>query len=128
MNQDEFNALLEKAQESIRGAELLFNDSLFGFSASRSYYAMFYIAEALLLSKDLSFSKHAAVIAAFGEHFSKTGVLDKKFHRFLLDASEIRETGDYDVTEDVPEEAAKVLIAQSKEFLKVSKEYLQRFI
>ena len=127
MNKEEINALLEKAKESIKGAVVLLNEDLYGFSASRAYYAMFYIAEALLLACDLTFSKHSAVIAAFGEHFSKTGILDKKFHRYLLDASEVRETGDYEVTEEVPEEAANALIKQAEEFLEASRKYLEQY-
>ena len=36
---------------------------------------MFSYAEALLLTKGLSFSKHSAVIENFGKHFIKTGLL-----------------------------------------------------
>lgn len=126
MNKKEVKALLGKARDSIRGAKVLFADGLYGFSAARSYYAMFYVAEALLLTKDLSFSKHSAVIAAFGEHFSKTGILDKKFHRYLLDSSEVRETGDYEITEEVPKEAAEEIIKHAEEFSTASENYLKK--
>jgi uncharacterized protein (UPF0332 family) len=33
---------------------------------------MFYVAQAFLAGEGLSFSKHSAVIAAFGQHFAKT--------------------------------------------------------
>lgn len=104
---------------------MLLEEGLYGFSASRAYYSMFYIAEAFLLSKNLSFSKHSGVIAAFGEHFSKSEIIDKKFHRFLIDASEVRETGDYEVTEEVPKEAAEELLKQAKEFLLIAENYLK---
>jgi uncharacterized protein (UPF0332 family) len=42
-------------------------------AASRAYYAMFSAARALLLSQGLDFSSHSAVIAAFGQHFAKSG-------------------------------------------------------
>ena len=71
--------LLAQAQDSVNAATLLADAGYAGFSASRSYYAMFYIAEALLLGLDLSFSKHSAVIAAFGLHFSKTGLVPGEF-------------------------------------------------
>ncbi len=63
---EEIDALLKMADKSIRGARLLFEDGLYGFAVSRSYYAMFYLATAVLLTKDLNFSKHKAVVAAFG--------------------------------------------------------------
>ncbi len=55
-------ALLRKAAESLRAAELLATNELFDFAASRAYYTMFYVAEAFLLNKGLTFSSHAAVI------------------------------------------------------------------
>jgi uncharacterized protein (UPF0332 family) len=51
-------ALLRKAHSSLHAAKLLAAEKLFDFSVSRAYYTMFYVAEALLLGRDLSFSKH----------------------------------------------------------------------
>lgn len=51
---------------------------------------MFYVAEALLNEKKLSFSKHGNIHAAYGEHFAKTKVLDPKFHRWLIDSFDKR--------------------------------------
>ena len=76
--------LLAKAAESIKAAELLLQAKQAEFAASRAYYAMFYIAEALLYEKGLKFKKHSAVHSAFGEKFSKTGILDAKFHKTLV--------------------------------------------
>lgn len=60
------NDLLDKAERSLAAAEHLLLEGFPEFAAGRSYYAMFYATEALLLSRDLSFSKHSAVITAFG--------------------------------------------------------------
>ena len=49
-------SFLQMAKESLEVAEDLFKSKHYGFSASRSYYSMFYSAEAVLLTKDLSFS------------------------------------------------------------------------
>jgi uncharacterized protein (UPF0332 family) len=56
---------------------------------------MFYAAQALLLDRELSFSSHSAVIGAFGREYAKTAVLDPKFHRYLIDAQDFRNLGDY---------------------------------
>jgi uncharacterized protein (UPF0332 family) len=87
--------LLKKAYESLEAAESLLRDGFFDFSASRSYYAMFYTTEAVLLTKNLSFSKHTAVIAGFGKEFIKTGVFPQILHRYLADAFDLRQLGDY---------------------------------
>jgi len=39
---------------------------------------MFYSAEAILLTNDLKAPSHKGVISLFGEHFIKTGKLDKE--------------------------------------------------
>ena len=46
--------LLEEARDSIAAARLLLDGGFPGYAASRAYYAMFYVAEALL--EELSFS------------------------------------------------------------------------
>lgn len=124
MNKTEVDNLFAKAKQSIEAAELLYKDGYWDFSASRSYYAMFYSLEALFLFRDISFSKHSAVISAFGKEFIKTGILDKKFHKYVLEAFDIRNIGDYGVMNSVFEEQAKELIANSKELL----EEIQQFV
>ncbi len=44
--------LIKKAEEDIRIAELIYKKGSYRISVSRGYYAMFYIAEALLLTKN----------------------------------------------------------------------------
>ena len=70
---------MEESRRSIEAAELLASKGFCGYAAARAYFAMFYVAEAMLLEKDMSFSRHSAVIAAFGQHFAKTGDA-RKFH------------------------------------------------
>ena len=51
----EVRALLEKAKRSQKAATKLFKHGDADFAASRAYYSLFYTAEALLLSRGLSF-------------------------------------------------------------------------
>ena len=57
----EQKSLLDKAERSIEAAQSLTDQGFHDFAISRGYYAMFYIAEALLDNEGLSFSSHAAV-------------------------------------------------------------------
>ena len=68
---DEQRELLLKAQQSLEAAKLLLANNFPDYATSRAYYSMFYIAEAFLEGEELSFSKHSAVIAAFGREFAK---------------------------------------------------------
>ncbi len=64
---EEVEKLIKKGHRSLEVAKEIFNDGHYDFAVSRAYYAVFYLAEAALLSKGLSFSKHSGVIAAFNQ-------------------------------------------------------------
>ena len=114
---EEIRDLLGKSAQSRDAALLLLQDDYVDFAASRAYYAMFYAIEALLLSKDLCFSKHSAVISAFGKEFIKTGLLDVRFHRSVMDAFDVRNAGDYGSMHAVCEEKARQINAEADELL-----------
>ena len=71
--------LLAKAESSLQAAKLLLEGEFYDAVVSRTYYAMFYVAEAFLLTQELSFTKHTAVISKFGERFAKTGLVPGNF-------------------------------------------------
>lgn len=109
--------LLEKARRAIHAAETLLQQGDVDFAAGRAYYAMFYTAEALLTAKGLGARKHGGVHALFGEHFTKTGLIDAKFHRFLLDAFDRRIQADYGFDAVVSRVEVIGMIEQAREFL-----------
>jgi uncharacterized protein (UPF0332 family) len=114
---EEQRRLLEQARQSLDAAKLLEEAGYHGFAASRAYYAMFYAAEALLLGKGLSFSKHDAVQAAFGEHFVKTGMVEASLHRALIRAMAVRHAGDYGGAESVTPEGAEDQLERAQGFV-----------
>ncbi len=110
MNGAEVKELLEKARQSAEAANVLWQNGFADFSASRSYYAMFYSIEALFLHQDRSFSSHKAVISAFGREFIKTGIFPATFHQYILEAFDLRNTGDYGSMYAIEEKKAQELI------------------
>jgi uncharacterized protein (UPF0332 family) len=88
----EIQALLLRATESVAAARGLLRDGYPDFAASRAYYAMLYVAEALLAHLGQSYSSHAAAIGAYGREYAKTGKLDARFHRWLIEAQNLRGT------------------------------------
>jgi uncharacterized protein (UPF0332 family) len=121
---DEQKYLLIKAERSLNAAKELNNKNYPEFATSRAYYAMFYIAEALLLNENLSFSSHAAVISALGKYLVKTNKISTKYHRYLIDAQDQRNRGDYDVNPNLTKEDADKLIVQAEEILDFANQYL----
>lgn len=122
----EIKRLLDYADESHQAAKVLIKSGFIGFSAAQSYYTMFYLTEALLLSKGLKFSSHSAVIAAYGKEFSKTNLLDPKFHRRLIVAEERREDGHYGASQNISDEDALESFQWAEEFMQAVKEYLEK--
>lgn len=122
----EVQAFIVKAQDSLAASRLLAANGLYDFAASRAYYTMFYIAEAFLWNKGLSFSSHAAVVSAFGREIAKPQIVPVQFHRYLLDAQDKRTQADYEIDADVkltPEDIQQ-LIEQSEQFIQMAESIL----
>ena len=124
MNENQL-LLINKAQESLKAAEILLKEKLYAFSVSRAYYSMFYVAEVFLLENDLNFSKHSAVISAFGQNYAKTGKVPTKFHKYLIKWEIVRTRADYDTHTVTTEEEAQEAIINAKEFIDFAKEYFK---
>ena len=117
--------LLDKAIDTIEGAEILLDHGKTDLAAGRAYYALFYIAEALLNEKGLQFSKHGDVIGAYGKEFSKTKLLDQKFHRWLRTGFDTRLISDYQVDTNIEAAIAADMTNQAREFLEAAQAYLE---
>jgi uncharacterized protein (UPF0332 family) len=122
---EQYQIILDKARESLAAARLLKEQGFLDFAASRAYYAMFYAAEALLLQRDLSFSSHAAVIAAYGKEYSKTNELPTKFHTYLIAAENFRSQGDYSFSSGVAKNNVQSALEWASEFLEAATVYLE---
>jgi len=120
----EAQSLLDRSRDNIRACEYLIDQGFYAIVASRAYYAIFYATEALLINAGLHFSSHGAVHAAFGQHFVKTGRVDPKFHRYVLDAFRSRQTADYDALPEVSKASAQEMLTQAREFLSMAEQAL----
>ena len=116
----EQHALLNKAQRSLAAAQNLIEQGFYDFAVSRAYYAMFYVAEALLDQEGLSFSSHAAVVSAFGQYLARPGKVPTDFHRHLIDAQAQRTRADYDPAPDLSQLDATRLVSQARAFLTIA--------
>ena len=112
--------LLQQAQDSLNAAKWLMKGEYPGYAAARAYYAMFYIAEAFLEGDRLSFSRHSAVIAAFGRVFAKQKRVPVEFHRYLIEAQAVRHSGDYGERQAVNFDQAQVQIDRAEDFLQLA--------
>ncbi|HHT9120586.1 MAG TPA: HEPN domain-containing protein [Candidatus Hypogeohydataceae bacterium YC41] len=119
-------SLIERARKYLKSSETLLKEEDYESSVSRAYYAMFYSAEAALLTKNLSFSSHKGVISAFGEHFIKTNILPKEMGKELNRAFEKRQLGDYEYTFVISREEAEEILVNGKNFVEKIVLYLKQ--
>ena len=73
---------LEKSKETLQDARVLFEKASLSSAVNRIYYAMFYAVSGLLLSNDLSSSKHSGVRSLFNKEFVNKGLFDKELGKF----------------------------------------------
>lgn len=117
--------LLEKAHRNVGVAKRLAEEGEWDVAVSRAHYAMFYAAQACLYGLGQEYSKHSAVIAAFGREFSKTGILPRQLHVHLIEAEQARIQSDYEIAEPVPEEDARLHSARAAEFVAAIQQFLR---
>ncbi|MEH1780027.1 MAG: HEPN domain-containing protein [Nostoc sp.] len=119
--------LLLKARQSVSAAKILLENDYPDYAASRAYYSMFYVAETFLIGEGMSFSSHAGVISAFGRNFARTGKVPIQFHRFLIDAQDLRNAGDYGQLNAVSLEQANEQIINAEMFLELAANLIGTF-
>jgi len=111
-------SLLERANKYLKSADLLIEAGDNESSVSRAYYAMFFAAEAVLLTKGLSPSSHGGVLSVFGEHFVKPGIFPRTMGKALNRAYSKRQLGDYEHRFVISAKEAKEVLADARGFVK----------
>jgi uncharacterized protein (UPF0332 family) len=122
--QEQLQLMIQKALRSIRVAQRHIEEGNYDFASSRAYYTAFYAIQAILLTKNLSFSKHAGVISAFNQHFVRTGVFPKEFSRLISRLFRERQTGDYEFDLSIGEEDARQDVQIAEQILQAIIAYL----
>ncbi len=65
------------------------------------------------------------MISHYGQRFAATGRLDRRFHRLLGRAFELRQLADYAVEAELEPGVVEDLIAEAEAFLGAAREYLR---
>ncbi|HSS51745.1 MAG TPA: HEPN domain-containing protein, partial [Thermoanaerobaculia bacterium] len=118
--------LLRRAKKTFRVAEGLLRDDAPEDAAARVYYGYFYVAQALLLTEGLRFSSHGQILGQYGLRFAQPEKLDRRFHRLLRRAFELRQVADYQVEIAIDPDNVAELIEEGKAFLAAAVALLRR--
>jgi uncharacterized protein len=114
---EELQLFLDNAREMLEVSGLMVGNDFYSSACNRSYYAVFYAASALLAAKRLAFGKHSAVLAAFRQHFIKTGEIDIRWSRIYERILSHRQSGDYDIHISIEKEQALADLQDAREFV-----------
>jgi uncharacterized protein (UPF0332 family) len=117
-------ARINQAHETLKEAEVLFEQDLWRGVINRSYYAMFYAVLALAASKGVGISKHTHAIAFLDKEFIKKGILPKELSRALHIGFDERQTSDYGEIWDIDHTEAEQTLSDSISFVKTIDDYL----
>jgi uncharacterized protein len=116
----------EKAAETLENARIsLENKHLFS-AVNRVYYALFYEISALLMTKNLSSSKHSGIRALFNQHFVKTGIIEVELGKFYSDMFAFRQKGDYEDFIYFKENDVKEWIITAEKYIEILENYLKQ--
>lgn len=108
---------LKRARQHLKSACDLLDHEDFGDSVSRSYYAIFQAARALLALEQLDSRKHSGVVSLFNRHFVKSDRVDKQLGVALMDARRSREMADYSDVAEFSHEDAESQLREAEMFV-----------
>mgnify|MGYP002620898127 CR=1 FL=1 len=87
---------LEKAELALDDAAFLADAGRYGLAANRLYYALYYAASALLLSKDIITKRHSGLMSQVHLNFVKTGILSPDEGALFMVMFSLRHEDDYE--------------------------------
>jgi len=124
----EIKDFVEKAEKFMITAKHSLDIGDYDSCVSRCYYAMFFMTEAILLTKNLTASSHKGVITLFGEHFVKTGIFNREAGKVLNETYDKRLIGDYGIGFTITEKEARETLKAAENFVKNLKNYLENWL
>ena len=107
----------EKADLALEDAVFLTDAARYNLAANRLYYALYYAASALLLSKGISTKRHSGLITQVHLNFVKTGILTIEEGALFKVMFDLRHESDYEDFIDVESSDIEEYTPQVKELV-----------
>ena len=114
---ERIDGLLKKSQKFLQSAAVLLELEDYDSCASRSYFAMLFAAQALLLREHGEINARRGLRSAFIESFVATGQLPDRAGLALNRAAEMQEVGDYAHHFAVPQSDAERALQEAEAFV-----------
>lgn len=87
---------MQRAEEDLDAAILLFRERKFRIANNRAYYAIFHSLRAVLILDGFDSGKHSGIIAEFRRRYIKDGTFPSELSKMIGSAFTIRNASDYD--------------------------------
>jgi uncharacterized protein len=113
----EIRLYLDRARQMVEVAATNLDGGFYESSVNRSYYAIFYAATALLLTKGMAPKRHSGVISAFRQHFVKPGLFEAGYSDIYGRLLNHRETSDYELFVAIQLEQAATDLQDARTFV-----------
>ena len=87
---------IERSVATLIEARGVAKEGWFNLSANRLYYAVYYAASSLLISRGIPANTHSGILSQMHLHFVKTGILSLQEGALLGQLFNLRQSGDYE--------------------------------
>jgi uncharacterized protein (UPF0332 family) len=124
MNEDIKNSL-DVALDTFDDAKFLAQNERYKAAMNRCYYAYYYLAKGILVTKDIVPKTHKGLNSEFGRVFIKTQEIPLKYGEYLGYLFKERQTADYEPKEEIGKEEVDKAIQMVEEFINFVKEKYQ---
>jgi len=118
----EVEKFLEKANATLEDAEKAYREEmLISTVQNRTYYSLYYAAQAALISLGQDVGTHKGVKVKIGEEMVLKDLLDKEWGRFYAQQQTYREQADYQVDVDIERTDLEEFLEDAKTFIQEMK-------
>ncbi len=124
MNREAVLVCLNGAHEALRSAQHSLDGEFYGTAINRAYYAFFHAATALLLTLDLTRSKHSGVMGVFRKRFVKPGIFSVQDSKAYGRAFQLRNITDYRMVGRADKDKAHTTVENARRFVGHCETYL----
>lgn len=103
---------IERAYQALEEAHSTMKDGFLNLAANRLYYALYYAASALLISKGIPTKTHAGIMTQFHLHLVKTSIVSIDDGKLFRTMYNLRQEGEDFIEvsrEDIDEFTPKVM-------------------
>ena len=121
---EEIKLLIDRAQRFIKVAKKVFKHGYFEVVIDRAYYAVYYAALAMLLTRGIQIKEPSSVLSLFAYHFVRPGEIDEEHAVIYRRLKEMKEVSDMDLYVAFNKKDVREAIGSAEKFVGRMKDYL----